>query len=451
MSRNIEAKASVTISEEERHFRNTTAGKLLFTVCRSRQCALVIEEERLVDVTVLNPGKVGGIYIGKVKNMARNIDACFVEIAKGEICFLPLKNATSPFLVNRVYDGRILEGDELLVQVVRDAQKSKRASVTAHISLANEYFVLSFGSAKVGYSTKLSPKAKEVFRRKFTEMSIIQNGSLVQDVNVLLPVAETESIPLPSVGLVIRTRAEELTAEEELWNNFFTVSSQFIRLLRTAMHRSCFSCLRKAPAEFETVLEQFVKDTPEEDSSSDISCSREIVTDQENLYEQLLEYCALHKYRLPVRFYRDSMLSLSTLYSLESKLESALARRVWLKSGGSLIIESTEALTAIDVNSGKYEAGTNAANAYQKINLEAAEEVARQLRLRNLSGIIIVDFINMQSAKDNRELLHYMRELVSRDKIPTKVVDITALGLVEITRQKINRPLKEQFLEQAVE
>ena len=92
----------------------------------------------------------------------------------------PLKNAVSPFLVNRVFDGRIVEGDEILVQVVRDAQKSKRASVTAHISLANEYFAISFGSAKVGYSAKLNTKTKDAIRREFTEKAIIQNGFLIQ-------------------------------------------------------------------------------------------------------------------------------------------------------------------------------------------------------------------------------------------------------------------------------
>ena len=107
----------------------------------------------------------------------------------------------------------------------------------------------------------------------------------------------------------------------------------------------------------------------------------------------------------------------------------------------------TEALTVIDVNSGKYESEKDANETYLKINLEAAEEVARQLRLRNLSGIIIVDFINMQLPGDKKELLQYLKELVSRDRIPTNVVDMTVLGLVEITRKKINRPLQEQFRE----
>jgi ribonuclease G len=141
------------------------------------------------------------------------------------------------------------------------------------------------------------------------------------------------------------------------------------------------------------------------------------------------------------------MLSLSGLYSVEKKLRDALESRVWMRSGAYLVIEPTEALTVIDVNSGKYESEKDANDTYLKINLEAAEEVARQLRLRNLSGIIIVDFINMQLPGDQKELLQYLKKVVSKDRIPTNVVDMTALGLVEITRKKINRPLLEQFRE----
>ena len=146
-----------------------------------------------------------------------------------------------------------------------------------------------------------------------------------------------------------------------------------------------------------------------------------------------------------IRLYQDTLLSLSSLYSLEKKLENAFSSHVWLKSGGFLVIEPTEALTVIDVNSGKYEAGRNANETYRKINLEAGEEVARQLRLRNLSGIIIVDFINMRSGQYRQELLHYMRELTAKDRISTRIIDITPLGLMEITRKKINKPLREQF------
>lgn len=476
MSRRIEPKASVRITEEENALRNTDGGKLLFTAYQGRQCALFIQNDRLMEASFLpaQAGKIGAVYIGKVKNMVKNIDACFVEIAKGEICFLSLKNASTPYLLNRAYDGRILEGDELLVQVIRDAQKTKKASVTAHISLASEYFALSIGSTNVAYSLKLSSEKKEAIRRHFTEMVIIRNGCLIQNCDNMVSISEAEkmnkegirleSLNLPPMGFVVRTKAGELERGEELLKAFFAITAEFIRLLYYARYRNCFSCLREAPAGFETIIQDFAagnklpnetdipKETPKETDvpkKADIAFlhnEKEIVTDQEALYSQIEEYCNQHDIKIKLRLYRDELLSLAKLYSIENKLSTALDSRVWLKSGGYLIIEPTEALTVIDVNSGKYEADKDAREAYLKINLEAAKETALQLRLRNLSGIIIVDFINMQFGEDRKALLDYLKQLTAQDRIQTKVIDMTPLGLVEITRKKTNKPLREQYL-----
>ena len=173
MSRNIMPKASVTITEEERSFRNVQSGKLLFTCWKSRSCALLIRNGRLIEAAFSSgeAGKVGAVYIGKVKNVAHNIDACFVEIARGETCFLAMKNAGQPLLLNRSYDGRILEGDELLVQVIKDAQKTKRASVTAQFSLDNPYFVFSRIFLKLSFlhaSSLMSFAASTKFLRLFS-------------------------------------------------------------------------------------------------------------------------------------------------------------------------------------------------------------------------------------------------------------------------------------------
>lgn len=474
MSRRIEPKDSVRITEEETALRNTDGGKLLFTAYQGRQCALFIQNDRLMEASFLpaQAGKIGAVYIGKVKNMVKNIDACFVEIAKGEICFLSLKNASTPYLLNRAYDGRILEGDELLVQVIRDAQKTKKASVTAHISLASEYFALSIGSTNVAYSLKLSSEKKEAIRRHFTEMAVIRNGCLIQNCNNMVSISEAErmkeegirleSLNLPPMGFVVRTKAGELERGEELLKAFFTITAEFIRLLYYARYRSCFSCLREAPAGFETIIQDFAAgnsnklpnetDIPKEMDvlkEADIAFlhnEKEIVTDQEALYGQIKEYCGKHNIEVKLRLYQDKLLSLAKLYSIENKLSTALDSRVWLKSGGYLVIEPTEALTVIDVNSGKYETDKDARETYLKINLEAAKETALQLRLRNLSGIIIVDFINMQFGEDRKALLNCLKQLTAQDRIQTKVIDMTPLGLVEITRKKINKPLREQYL-----
>ena len=131
------------------------------------------------------------------------------------------------------------------------------------------------------------------------------------------------------------------------------------------------------------------------------------------------------------------------LYSLEHQMELALAERVWLNSGGYLVIQPTEALTVIDVNTGKFEGGKKKEAAFLKISLEAAKEIARQIRLRNLSGIIIVDFINMESAESRKQLMDRLDQLLRQDPIKTVLVDMTKLSLVEITRMKREKPLAE--------
>ncbi len=486
MSRKIPPKDSLTIAKEEAELWKTENAKLLFTTYRGRNCALTIQNNRLMAASFFpqHPSKVGAIYIGKVKNKVKNLDVCFVEISGGELCFLSLKNISAPFLLNRNFDGRILEGDELLVQVIRDAQKSKRACLTMDVSLSNDCFVLTLGSEKAGFSFQLSKERKNAIKKLLTGQAVIKNGLLVQNYETFLPETECcrlraegiapEMLKLPPIGMIVRTMAGDIKNNEELLNSFYELYTQFVKLLSIAMHRNCFCCLKQAPMAFETVVQQFIME--EEHSMENVSSmqetitasksertgiavynsgnadsvGREIITDQESMFDMLKDYCEeyrkQHPLNLSVRLYQDDMLSLSMMYSIDSRLEAALGSRIWLKSGGYLIIEPTEALTVIDVNSGKCEWGRNPEETYRKINLEAAYETAIQLKLRNLSGIIIIDFINMESAKDRAELLSYLRILVKRDKIPTTVVDMTPLGLVEITRKKINKPLREQFL-----
>ena len=148
-----------------------------------------------------------------------------------------------------------------------------------------------------------------------------------------------------------------------------------------------------------------------------------------------------------LRLYEDRMLSLQALYRMEKGLSDALSRKVLLKSGADLVIEPTEALTVIDVNSGKCTKGKDRQETIRKINREAASEIARQMRLRNLSGIILVDFVDMESQEDGQELLRFMRELLKRDPMKAAAVDMTELGLMELTRKKQKKTLLEQAKE----
>lgn len=405
-------------------------GKLLFTDYHGQQAALLIQNNRLKAARFFpkEQSKIGAIYICKVKNSVPNLGAYFVEIGgnEREVCFLSKKDAAHPFLLNRPYDGRILEGDEFPVQVTRDAQKTKQASVTTLISLSNDCFAISVGSTRTGYSNKFSKEEKACMQH------LMRCEEFVLP-NISLPHTNNDCTNILPIGVVVRTQAagQERNA---LINSFSTLTAQWVSLFQTAMHRTCFSCLVEPTAPWLAALEQLAY--PGEYD--------EIVTDQIEIYNQL-QKSNCHPGDKNLRLYEDSQFTLAKLYGLDSKLDTAIERRVWLKSGGYLIIDKTEALTVIDVNSGKYEAKKDMEDTFFHINMEAAEEIALQLRLRNLNGIIIVDFINMKNKSHQEALLNQLKSLVNCDRLKTVVVDMTPLGLVELTRQKSYKTLSEQI------
>lgn len=437
MSRKIETKLSLTLSNDETALRSTADGKLIFTTYHKKPCAALLVNSRLTMLNFPESSKVGAIYLCRVKNVVPNIQACFVEITNGELCFLPMKDAKQVLLLNRKPDGRILEGDEFPVQIVRDVQKTKQASVTAHISFSDDFFAFSFGKPTLGISSKLEKAQKQALTGLLTDAGIIADGCFVQG----LVAGRFPGTIIPSVGLVVRTRAAEFCSEsnrERLKEQFSSILERFISFLGSCMHRTGRVCVLEPECMADRILPQLV--SPDEFS--------EIITDDPAVHTELKKYAEIHLPSTPCRLYDDPMLSLSKLYNLDSKIDEAFGERVWLKSGAYLIIQPTEALTVIDVNSGKFEArkGNDDQTAW-KVNTEAAVEIARQLRLRNLSGIIVVDFINMRAEESRAGLLRQMKGLVQDDRIRTNVVDMTPLGLVEITRKKIMKPLWEQYNE----
>lgn len=414
-------------------------GKLIFTKCREKDCAVLIRQGRLRAIQVLSKEneRIGSVYIAKVKKIVPNLNACFVEIAGGEVCFLPFKEASKFFRCSAVSNRKnnsLCQGDELLVQIVREAQKNKQATVTAHISLSNEAAVIGIGSNKIGYSTKLSKEQKNHYKIMLSEQGYVKNGKFKVPDKLASEIKPYIADAVSDSGMVVRTLASEVSDEEflSLTEKLFI---QFTELLTTARHRICYSCVKEPKPAFASVIDRLVYDYEYD----------EIITDDEALYKEISIYASDRLSGRNIRLYNDDMLSLSKLYSIDSKVEAALNSRVWLKSGAYLVIDHTEAMTVIDVNSGKYEGSKAASDTEYNINVEAAKEIALQLRLRNLSGIIIVDFINMNTEKQNDSLMQIMREEVAADKQKTVVVDMTALGLVEITRRKDYKPLSEQF------
>ncbi|MCR5458952.1 MAG: ribonuclease E/G [Acetatifactor sp.] len=378
----------------------------------------------------------GGIYVARIRDVVKDLNACFAEIEKGLVCFLPGSQMQTPFYLSDtqrdVHKNRQpRQGDLILVQGIREAQKTKQPAVTTKISLSNRFFVLALGSNKTNFSTKLPAQRKNEIREEICVGKYFdENGNLLPWTWV------EESLPyidrFPPVGLIIRTECRDVPSEV-LRGALEGLIQEFYQLLKNAFYRSVFTCIKTPPSPWQDAINHFV--LPEE--------YQEIVTDDPELYEDMKESDIIPKEK-QIRLYEDRNYPLEKLYSLATKIEGALSTRVWLKSGAYLIIEPTEALTVIDVNSGKFEAHKGEQDYYRAINMEAAVEIAFQIRLRNLSGMILVDFINMTNPEDQEALLKEMQHHLVRDRVKSCVVDITKLGLMEITRMKTVPPLLEQ-------
>jgi len=393
---------------------NSEAGKLLLTPYKNKILSLLIKESRLLSANAHLPkgGLLSNIYIGKVTNIVKNIDAAFVEIFSGQICFLPLNECQNAILVNRTYDEKLAVGDEIIVQVTKEAVKTKQPVLSANLSFTGTYCIVTTGKRRLGFSSKLT-EGQKADLKKYMETI-------------------TSSLNREDFGYVLRTNCRELHGNyEPLKKELETLSAQAKDMLKSAMYKTCYSRLFAPPAPYLSELHSLYQSEYDE-----------IITDDRRIYETL---CKEKIFSEKIRFYEDNMLPLQKLYCVETRLSEALSKNVWLKSGGYLVIEPTEALTVIDVNTGKSIVKKDAGEHYFKINMEAAKEIALQLRLRNISGMILVDFINMQSKEKEEVLLQKLKALLKEDSIKTNVIDITGLGLVEITRKKINKPLWEQL------
>ncbi len=305
------------------------------------------------------------------------------------------------------------------MQVARDAVKTKAPVLTSCMSLPGRFCVLTAGRGGLCFSSRLTREGcREELRGLFE--------------------AQTErpwrgEDPL---GVIIRTNAED-AAPERVLAEYQSLCACWERMKEEAAHRTCFSCLYQAPPSYIAGIRDARMESLEA-----------IVTDEPELYAELSDYLnqSQQEDAEKLELYQDPLLPLRKCYRLERELSRALEKRVWLKSGGYLVIEPTEAMVVIDVNTGKYSGKKRQADTIRQINREAAEEIGRQLRLRNLSGIILIDFIDMERDEDRMALLEYMRGIAAGDPVPAAVVEMTKLNLVELTRKKVKRPLYEQVM-----
>ncbi|MBQ8803589.1 MAG: ribonuclease E/G [Tyzzerella sp.] len=389
--------------------------KLVITKLEGKILTAMLEDEGIVELHCTSVEEqeglplLGNIYVGKVKNIVANINAAFIEIANGVECYYSILDNPVPIFTKKAGKKPLCIGDELLVQISKEAVKTKAPSVSSKLNFTGKYAVLTSGDTRIGASAKLPKEEKE---------RLIEIAS---------------SYASDKYGIIMRTNAKE-ASEEVLRKELSRLIQECESLIRAAGTRVCFSCLQRAPKQYLAELKNIYQDG-----------LTEIIIEDLEIYEEVKAYLQkeqpedLEKLRL----YADKLLPLHKLYSIEKHVEDALKEYVWMKSGSYLVIQPTEALTVIDVNTGKNIAKKKDDSAHLKINLEAAKEAAKQIRLRNLSGIILVDFINMDKKEYTEQLLEEFAKLLQRDPIATTLVDMTKLQLVEVTRKKVRRPLHE--------
>ena len=343
-------------------------------------------------VSEKNKVDIGNIYIGVVKNVVKNINGAFVEFDQDETGFLSMRH--------RQYKA----GDEVLVQIKKEATEEKRPMLSDQIELTGKYLVLTSDKLSVGISNKIHQKEKKQELKEMAEPFVTQE-----------------------YGFILRTEAAKANKEDVLMEAD-QLSAKYHEIVAKKQYR-------KAPHLVDTnydALEVLVHDI--KPGSID-----RIVTDQEEVGEQLKE-----------RGYEVSLCSymagdIERRYRFRHYLSEVFKRKIFMKSGGFLYIEQTEAMAVIDVNTGKSIGKKNREAHIKKINLEAAKEAARQIRLRNLSGIIMIDFIDMKSKDDEKELLQVMQHYLNGDSKKAVAVDITKLGIMEITRKKEKNPIFRQI------
>ena len=343
-------------------------------------------------VSEKNKVDIGNIYIGVVKNVVKNINGAFVEFDQDETGFLSMRH--------RQYKA----GDEVLVQIKKEATEEKRPLLSDQIELTGKYLVLTSDKLSVGISNKIHQKEKKQELKEMAEPLVTQE-----------------------YGFILRTEAAKANKEDVLMEAD-RLSTKYHEIVAKRQYR-------KAPYLVDTnhdALEVLVHDI--KPGSID-----HIVTDQEEVGEQLKE-----------RGYEVSLCSymagdIERRYRFRHYLSEVFKRKIFMKSGGFLYIEQTEAMAVIDVNTGKSIGKKNQEAHIKKINLEAAKEAARQIRLRNLSGIIMIDFIDMKSKDDEKELLQVMQHYLNGDSKKAVAVDITKLGIMEITRKKEKNPIFRQI------
>ena len=391
----------------------------------------VMEDGHLEEFAIERPTEeriVGSIFKGRIQNIEDGLQAAFVDIGLKKNAFIhfwdmipedaarleaeegvaanrPRKKKTQPGEMAKQFPP----GSEIIVQVTKGPIGTKGSRVTANLSTPGRYLVMMPGSKLKGVSRKIEGEKERARLKK-----------------------ALARLPIPSsVGLIIRTSAEGVRASS-LARDLRGLLDIWQKIEDGIKNQSAPCCLYHEP----DLVERVVRDS----LTAEID---RIVIDSRAVFERIRDMTSRISRRVKnrVKLY-DGAAPIFEHFEVEKQLESAFRRKVWLKSGGYLIFDETEALVAIDVNTGRHKGGQNQEESILQVNTEAAGEVARQLRLRNIGGLVVIDFIDMKSRKNQAAVYKTLKEALQKDKARTNVLPVSQLGLVEMTRQRMEESLR---------
>ncbi len=394
--------------------------RMLFNATQSEELRVaIVDGQKLVDLDIEHAGKEqrkSNIYKGVITRVEPSLEAAFVDYGQERHGFLPFKEISRSYFSDKVDAGKariqdvIKEGQELIVQVDKDERGNKGAALTTYISLAGRYLVL----------MPNNPRGGGVSRRIEGE-----------DRNELRDVLAQLEVP-KGMSIIARTAGIGRNAEELQWDlNYLT---QLWTAVEEASHiqAGAFLIYQEGSLVIRAIRDYF---------SADIG---EILIDTADVHEQAVQFM---NHVMPgnvarVKLYQDEV-PLFSRFQIEHQIESAFSREVRLPSGGAIVIDHTEALVSVDVNSGRSIKGADIEQTAYNTNLEAAEEVARQLRLRDLGGLVVIDFIDMENPKNQREVENTLRDALHADRARVQTGKISRFGLLELSRQRMRPSLGE--------
>ena len=376
---------------------------------------VVLEGAQLVEHYVARSDKqslADNIYLGKVRNVLPGMEAAFIDFgeAKNGVLYAGDVQAGDGGRRNQRIEKVLKVGDEILVQVVKDAMGHKGARLTNEINLSGRYVVLDPNAQKPGISRRLPDEERDRLRRI------------------------AEDLRPDGFGVIVRTAAEG-AAKEKIGADIDRLMTTWAGVSESATRGGAPRLIyEEPPLVIRVIREHFTRDF------------KRLSIEDSGVHDMVVDYLKGTDPDLVERVQRYSdELPLFERFHVEDQLRKALDRKVWLPSGGHIVIDRTEALMVIDVNTGRFVGHSNLEETVLQNNLEAAEEIAHQLRLRDIGGIIVIDFIDMEVIKNRDAVLLRLREQLAKDKTRTQVFDVSNLGLVEMTRKNVSEGLLETF------